>query len=47
MMKYINTHQHKLKRMIDKRGSQITRNLSGIKKYNIDITSFRKEKNYI
>ena len=36
MMKYINTHQHKLKRMIDKRGSQITRNLSGIKKYDIE-----------
>ena len=28
MMKYINTHQYKLKRMIDKRGSQVTRNLS-------------------
>lgn len=29
MMKYINTHQHKLKKMIDKRGNQITNNLFG------------------
>lgn len=36
MMKYINTHQHKLKKMIDKRGSQITRNLSGVRRYDIE-----------
>ena len=30
MMKYINTHQYKLKRIIDKRGSKITKTLSMI-----------------
>lgn len=30
MMKYINTHQHKLKKMIEKRGSKITKSLSRI-----------------
>ena len=29
MMKYINTHQHKLKKMIDKKGSQITKKIFG------------------
>ena len=36
MMKYINTHQHKLKKMIDKRGSQITRNLSRAADCNVE-----------
>ena len=38
MMKYIKTHQHKLKKMIDKRGSQITKKLSGV--INCDIESW-------
>lgn len=36
MIRYINTHQHKLKRMIDKRGSEITRNLSRIGECDLD-----------
>jgi len=33
MTKYINTHQHKLKKMIDKRGKEISRNLAKVKEY--------------
>lgn len=36
MIKYINSHQYKLKKMIDKRGSEITKNLIKLREYDVE-----------